>query len=222
MPSLPLSDSMLTETPKDKKEKKSKKMKINGETLETAGSPISEKKSKTTKKTKESKKRKALEMDNESEEERSGTSSEIVEPVSSKKSVAEESEKKSKKNKKAKVEDEGEEEEVKSVEEDPNAVSRFRISAPLKAKLKEKGIEALFPIQAMTFDTILDGSDLVGRARTGQVYLSLQICLHIYMCVCLWIFQLYWFRLNLILDHIYVLNLINWEAIFEASKLNII
>lgn len=200
MPSLPLSDSMLTETtPKDKKEKKSKKMKNNGETLETADSPISEKKSKT-KKTKESKKRKALEMDEEEEEEeRSGTSSELVEPVSSKKSVAEESEKKSKKNKKAKVED-GEEEEVKSVEEDPNAVSRFRISAPLKAKLKEKGIEALFPIQAMTFDTILDGSDLVGRARTGQVYLSLQIYRHMI---------------------IYVLNLINWEAIFEASKVNI-
>ncbi|XP_030947050.1 DEAD-box ATP-dependent RNA helicase 7 [Quercus lobata] len=168
MPSLPLSDPMLTETtPKDKKEKKSKKMKNNGETLETADSPISDKKSKT-KKTKETKKRKALEMDDEEEEEeRSGTSSELVEPLSSKKSVAEESEKKSKKNKKAKVED-GEEEEVKSVEEDPNAVSRFRISAPLKAKLKEKGIEALFPIQAMTFDTILDGSDLVGRARTGQ------------------------------------------------------
>ena len=199
MPSLPLSDSMLTETtPKDKKEKKSKKMKNNGETLETADSPISEKKSKT-KKTKETKKRKALEMDEEEEEERSGTSSELVEPVSSKKSVAEESEKKSKKNKKAKVED-GEEEEVKSVEEDPNAVSRFRISAPLKAKLKEKGIEALFPIQAMTFDTILDGSDLVGRARTGQVYLSLQIYRHMI---------------------IYVLNLINWEALFEASKVNI-
>lgn len=53
--------------------------------------------------------------------------------------------------------------------EDPNAVSRFLISEPLKARLKEKGITALFPIQAMTFDTVYDGSDLVGRARTGQV-----------------------------------------------------
>ncbi|KAJ1423873.1 RNA-binding domain superfamily [Sesbania bispinosa] len=52
--------------------------------------------------------------------------------------------------------------------EDPNAISKFRISESLRAKLKEKGIESLFPIQAMTFDTILDGSDLVGRARTGQ------------------------------------------------------
>ncbi|CAK8573615.1 unnamed protein product [Lathyrus sativus] len=65
---------------------------------------------------------------------------------------------------------------VKSVEsvavekkmEDHNAVSRFKISEPLREKLKEKGIESLFPIQAMTFDTILHGFDLVGRARTGQ------------------------------------------------------
>ena len=53
--------------------------------------------------------------------------------------------------------------------DNPNAVSNFRISDPLKAKLKEKGIEALFPIQATTFDMVLDGADLVGRARTGQV-----------------------------------------------------
>ncbi|PHT87086.1 DEAD-box ATP-dependent RNA helicase 7 [Capsicum annuum] len=39
---------------------------------------------------------------------------------------------------------------------------------PLREALVAKGINALFPIQALTFDTILDGSDLVGRARTGQ------------------------------------------------------
>ncbi|KAL5707201.1 RNA helicase [Ranunculus cassubicifolius] len=62
-----------------------------------------------------------------------------------------------------------EEEVVVAVEKsDPNAVSKFRISAPLREKLKSKGIEALFPIQAMTFDTIFNGADLVGRARTGQ------------------------------------------------------
>lgn len=54
-------------------------------------------------------------------------------------------------------------------EEDPNALTKFRISKALRETLKEKGIESLFPIQAMTFNTILDGSDLVGRARTGQV-----------------------------------------------------
>lgn len=59
---------------------------------------------------------------------------------------------------------------VEDVEVDnPNAVSKFRISAPLREKLKANGIEALFPIQASTFDMVLDGADLVGRARTGQV-----------------------------------------------------
>lgn len=51
---------------------------------------------------------------------------------------------------------------------DPNAVSNFRISNVLREALKSKGIQSLFPIQAMTFDLVLDGSDLVGRARTGQ------------------------------------------------------
>ncbi|KAL4288854.1 hypothetical protein HN51_057047 [Arachis hypogaea] len=59
-------------------------------------------------------------------------------------------------------------EEEEEEEEDLNAVWRFRISEPLRERLKGKGIESLFPIQAITFDTILDGSDLVGRARTGQ------------------------------------------------------
>ncbi|KAG7982552.1 hypothetical protein I3843_04G058400 [Carya illinoinensis] len=151
MPSLALADPLLSDTPKYKKEKKNKKMKsmetVNA-TLE-ADSPITNKKTK--------KKRKALEI--EEAEEGSETSSELFDPVNWK---AEDSEKnkKNKKLKKGKVEEED--------EEGPNAVSRFRISEPLKAKLKEKGVESLFPIQAMTFDTILDGSDLVGRARTGQ------------------------------------------------------
>ncbi|KAL2454283.1 DEAD-box ATP-dependent RNA helicase 7 [Abeliophyllum distichum] len=68
-------------------------------------------------------------------------------------------------NKKKKMKLGAEENEEK---ENPNAVSNFRISKPLRDTLKAKGIEALFPIQAMTFDTILDGVDLVGRARTGQ------------------------------------------------------
>ena len=161
MPSLYLSDSMLSETLKDKKEKKNKKMKNGDETLAT-DSPVSEKK----KQKKESKKRKALGI--EDEDQRSDSSLEPVEPMNWKAEESDENEKKKKKMKKAKVDDE-EEEEGKKVE-DPNAVSRFRISEQLRARLKEKGIESLFPIQAMTFDTILDGSDLVGRARTGQVY----------------------------------------------------
>ncbi|KAF2315728.1 hypothetical protein GH714_040260 [Hevea brasiliensis] len=87
-------------------------------------------------KKKDKKKRKAVDIHSE-DDERSETSSELVEPVNLK-------------------------------AEDPNAISRFRISGPLREKLKSKGIESLFPIQAKTFDDIHNGSDLVGRARTGQ------------------------------------------------------
>ncbi|KAI5346948.1 Hypothetical predicted protein [Prunus dulcis] len=159
MPSLDISDYLLAETtPKEKKEKKMKKSK--SETLE-ADSPSTEKKAK-----KESKLKKRKALDVEADEDRSDTSSELGEAVNAKSKSEEKTKKKSKK---AKVEQEEEPKiEEKKAEEDPNAVSRFRISEPLKAKLKEKGIESLFSIQAMTFDTILDGSDLVGRARTGQ------------------------------------------------------
>ncbi|KAF3433089.1 hypothetical protein FNV43_RR24191 [Rhamnella rubrinervis] len=159
MPSLDISDYVLSVSPKDKKEKK-KKMK-NQSLTEAMGSEFSagEKKIKEPK----LKKRKALEI--EADEDRSETSSELGEPVNSKLNSIEAEKKKKKK---ARVEEEEEKEVEGKSEEDPNALSRFRISEPLKAKLNEKGIQALFPIQAMTFDTILDGSDLVGRARTGQ------------------------------------------------------
>ncbi|GLU20970.1 hypothetical protein SLE2022_371420 [Rubroshorea leprosula] len=148
MPSLALSEA------KEMKEEKKLKKKI---ALET---PDTDNKSKKHKELK--KKRKAVEME-EDDEVKSETSSELVEPVDLK-----EKEKKKKK-KKAKVEEEGEEaEEEEGKSKDPNAVSRFRISEVLREKLKSKEIESLFPIQAMTFDMILDGSDLVGRARTGQ------------------------------------------------------
>ncbi|CAN1265127.1 DEAD-box ATP-dependent RNA helicase 7 [Linum perenne] len=119
-----------------------------------------EKKAKKDKK----KKRKAEEIES-GEEDRNGTSSELGEE---KVNLKEKEKKKSKKVKKSKEEEEcGElEEEAKVV--DPNAVTNFRISEPLKQKLKSRGIEALFPIQAMTFNDVLDGCDLVGRARTGQ------------------------------------------------------
>lgn len=161
MPSIDVSDYVL-ETPKDKKEKKMKKSKKENELTD---SPISEKKS--SKKESKHKKRKALDM--EADEDRSETSSELGEPVNLKPN-GDLVDKAKKKSKKAKVDEQEEEKTVaKKIEDDPNAVSKFRISAPLRAKLKEKGIEALFSIQSMTFDTILDGSDLVGRARTGQV-----------------------------------------------------
>ncbi|XP_076931574.1 DEAD-box ATP-dependent RNA helicase 7-like [Bidens hawaiensis] len=58
--------------------------------------------------------------------------------------------------------------ETETKEENPNVISNFRISEPLKNALKAKGIEALFPIQARTFDSIYDGLDLIGKAKTGQ------------------------------------------------------
>ncbi|KAJ4843899.1 hypothetical protein Tsubulata_047955, partial [Turnera subulata] len=147
----------------DRKEKKMKK-KIALETpeMEKRKNPkladLEEEEYSEKKQKKESKKkRKAAEIEQEEGgEDRSETSSELGEPVNLKK-----------KSKKSKVEEEnGEGVEAKA--DDPNAVSKFRISEPLREKLKSKGIESLFPIQARTFDDVLDGCDLVGRARTGQ------------------------------------------------------
>jgi ATP-dependent RNA helicase DDX21 len=47
----------------------------------------------------------------------------------------------------------------------PLAVDNFRLSPQVKAVLKKKGIEALFDIQAQTLSHVLDGKDLLGRAR---------------------------------------------------------
>ncbi|XP_054785826.1 DEAD-box ATP-dependent RNA helicase 7-like isoform X2 [Prosopis cineraria] len=136
---------------------KSSKLTRNTKVSDSDQDGFSDKKAKK----KETKKRKSSDIDGVGE--KSESSSELVEPESSRAK----SQEKRKKNKKPKFEepDMGEEEVEKK---DPNAISNFRISEPLRAKLKEKGIESLFPIQAMTFDTILDGCDLVGRARTGQ------------------------------------------------------
>ncbi|KAG6746405.1 hypothetical protein POTOM_050945 [Populus tomentosa] len=151
MPSISLTNTSSATNSSDSKKEKKMKKKVALESQETDPLMVSIKKEK--KKEKEKKKRKAVEFDDE-EQERSETSSELCEPVNLKN-----------KSKKAKVEEE-EEEEVKA--EDPNAVTRFRISEPLREVLKKRGIEALFPIQARTFEDILNGGDLVGRARTGQ------------------------------------------------------
>lgn len=162
MPSVIVAEAMASEASKDLKKK--------GKKAETLDSERKEKKSKQKKVDSESdsegtekkrskkkeKKRKASDIDS-GDEQRSETSSELVEPMNFK----------AEKKKKAKLmEAVGSDEEK---EEDPNAITNFRISQPLREALKAKGIESLFQIQAMTFDTILDGTDLVGRARTGQV-----------------------------------------------------
>lgn len=157
MPLLPVADTkekkmkkkIALETTDKKQNKKDSELEVPESDDET----YSEKK-KSNKKEREKKKRRASEIQQEEEEENSETSSELVEPVNLKE----------RKKKKAKLEEQ--EEETKS--ENPNAITKFRVSETVREKLKEKGIESLFPIQAMTFDMILDGSDLVGRARTGQ------------------------------------------------------
>ena len=53
-------------------------------------------------------------------------------------------------------------------EDDSLALSNFRLSEETIGALSKKGIKALFPIQAATFDLIYDGRDLIGRARTGM------------------------------------------------------
>ena len=52
--------------------------------------------------------------------------------------------------------------------DDPNSLDNFALSPAVRTKLRECGIAALFPIQAATFKIVMDGFDLVGRARTGQ------------------------------------------------------
>lgn len=161
MPALVVSETMGSEEPKElkKKMKKSEKgssadtLKKSKKTKIDSGSDSEElKKSK-----KKDKKRKYLNLDDEEDDD----SSEILEPSNLNGD--------DKKEKAKLVENDDDEEKKEEKEEDPNALSNFRISVPLREALIAKGIQALFPIQAMTFDTIFDGNDLVGRARTGQV-----------------------------------------------------
>ncbi|XP_024973501.1 DEAD-box ATP-dependent RNA helicase 7 [Cynara cardunculus var. scolymus] len=138
-----------------KKEKKSKKDKSASQSTDPS--------SDTEKSEKKVKRKRKASSDTDNDEGKSDTSSELGEPVNIK---TEESMKKSKKKKMKTVE--VDEEEVVIKEDNPNAVSKFRISEPLRNALKAKGIEALFPIQARTFDSIYDGLDLIGKAKTGQ------------------------------------------------------
>ncbi|KAI3808863.1 hypothetical protein L1987_24826 [Smallanthus sonchifolius] len=175
MPSLAVSSETLT-PPSETKVKKTKNI-----TSETAGLESSnkkkEKKSKRNKTTPQStenssdsersekkiKRKRKASSDTDNDEGKSDTGSEIVEPINLE---IEESMKKSKKKKMKTVEVDVKE--AGSKEDNPNSVSNFRISEPLKNALKANGIEALFPIQARTFDSIFEGLDLIGKAKTGQ------------------------------------------------------
>ncbi|KAH0482264.1 MAG: uncharacterized protein KVP18_002426 [Porospora cf. gigantea A] len=46
-------------------------------------------------------------------------------------------------------------------------VKNFSISKEVRARLRARGIEALFPIQCACFNDVFEGKDVVGRARTG-------------------------------------------------------
>ncbi|KAG9445119.1 hypothetical protein H6P81_016459 [Aristolochia fimbriata] len=179
MPSLPISDALLSDELKEKT-KKMKKEKAAAKTIAEVNSDNKKKKDKKRSRNdsdgsasdrsspeKKTSKKSKIKADEEEEEEKSDTSSELDEPVGPNPGNFG-----ALKKPRLSVEDEESDEEDVTAddveEENPNAVSNFRISAPLREKLKSKGIEALFPIQAMTFDMILDGYDLVGRARTGQ------------------------------------------------------
>ncbi|KAI5670176.1 hypothetical protein M9H77_10540 [Catharanthus roseus] len=152
---------------KSRKEKKSKKVKAGSgsesEDLKVNSNDSEQQWLEMKKSKKKDKKRNAAEIDGDHEEERSETSSELGEPVN----LMKMDEKKGKKKAKLMdVSDDNNEEEKE--EEHLYALEKFRLSEKLRDALKEKGITYLFPIQAMTFNTILDGFDMVGRARTGQ------------------------------------------------------
>lgn len=161
-------DAVFEETPnfdssmekKSRKEKKSKKVKGSSESESDELKGLF-----NDSETRKKKDKKRKNMEAEGDEERSETSSELGEPVN----LVKGDEKKGKK--KAKLVEINDDGEGAEEEEHANAVWKFRLSEKLRDALKERGITYLFPIQAMTFDTILDGFDMVGRARTGQVCL---------------------------------------------------
>ncbi|WOL19175.1 DEAD-box ATP-dependent RNA helicase 7 [Canna indica] len=186
MPSLIMSDSLLSseeikesklkkakephnspsEEKKSKKKKKHVEIESNDGELDSSMDEMAseKKKEKKEKKAKKEKKRKT----DEEEEDKSDTTSESTEMTVVEKKVPAANGPAMKKPKLMEQDEEMDEGENETTADDPNALSNYRLSKVLKETLNSKGIKALFPIQAMTFDLVLDGFDLVGRARTGQ------------------------------------------------------
>lgn len=54
-----------------------------------------------------------------------------------------------------------------TVQSSPMDLDNFKLAPGIKSLLRAKGIETLFPIQAQCLGPVVDGKDLVGRARTG-------------------------------------------------------
>ncbi|KAJ2853939.1 hypothetical protein J3B02_002911 [Coemansia erecta] len=65
------------------------------------------------------------------------------------------------------VSDESSEDSAGQNEENKLSLDNFPLSASTKSALISRGISALFPIQASTLVPILEGNDVLGRARTG-------------------------------------------------------
>ena len=57
---------------------------------------------------------------------------------------------------------------LKAFVEGSRPLDDFRLSASTKQLLLKNGVESLFPIQAQSFDSVYEGKDLIGRAKTGQ------------------------------------------------------
>ncbi|KAM4602527.1 nucleolar RNA helicase 2 [Polymixia lowei] len=59
------------------------------------------------------------------------------------------------------------EKETETPEQKEGAFSNFRISQETANLLKSRGVSYLFDIQAKTFNSVYDGQDVIGQARTG-------------------------------------------------------
>lgn len=49
----------------------------------------------------------------------------------------------------------------------PTPISEFNFSEKILSIMKDKNIESLYPLQASCYNPIIEGKDLIGRAKTG-------------------------------------------------------
>jgi ATP-dependent RNA helicase DDX21 len=145
----------------EKESRKAEKLAVKM-TKEASGGQVKVKKDKKAKKEKKEKK-KSKDEDKPSKRKRSRSDEEDSEAQNS--NEGRESETK-RQTKKTKTEEDVPVTNVGGQENPP--LKNFRISEETVQNLEKRGINTLFPIQAMTLDKILDGKDLMGRARTGM------------------------------------------------------
>ncbi|RKP05367.1 P-loop containing nucleoside triphosphate hydrolase protein [Thamnocephalis sphaerospora] len=149
-------DTVVDSPKKSKKEKKEKKEK---------SSPKKEKKDKKKKKKKDDSTEEEASDAEKKNKKRSHADSMDVDDESESASVAADDASGAESKKRAKTADHSD---AESDAVDPKLLlSNFRLSDGVLASLEKRGIRALFPIQAATFDSIFDGKDVLGRARTG-------------------------------------------------------